>query len=93
MRSLNPFVILAAIVSASSACTAPAAENVAAAPPAAVSRDTSTPSETWTSAPLAVYSEASEASYLLPYPYYYCPPGYRLVPRQHHHAGASHHHK
>jgi hypothetical protein len=92
MRAPNLFVVLAVVGSAPSSCTAPPAENVAAAP-AVVSGGTSTPSEPWTSAPLPVYSEASETSYLLPYPCYYCPPGYRLVPRHHHHAGSSHHHK
>jgi hypothetical protein len=97
MRSLNLFVVLAVVVSASSACSAQPAENVAANPPVAVLRGTSAPSEPWTSAPLPIYNAApSEASYLLPYddcyyPYYYSP-AHRLVSR-HKHAGASHHHK
>ena len=98
MRSPNLFVVLAAVVSASSACSAQPAENLAANPPVAVLRGASAPSEPWTSAPLPVYNAApSEASYLLPdYAYYY--PNYfpvrRLVLR-HKHAGASHahHHK
>jgi hypothetical protein len=92
MRSPNLFIVLAVFVSASSACAAQPAENVAATPPVVVLRGTSAPSDPWTSAPLPVYPEASEASYLMPY--YYYSAGYRLVPRHHHHhAGASHHHK
>ena len=90
MRSLNLFIVLAVAVSASSACTAQPAENLAAAPPVVVLRGTSAPSEPCTSAPLPVYAaEPSDVSYLLPY--YYYSPYYRLVPR-HHHVGASHHH-
>jgi hypothetical protein len=88
-------VVLAVAVSASSACPAQPAENVAAAPPVVVLRGASAPSEPWTSAPLPVYAEAIETSYLLP-TYYYFPayyfPAHHLVPR-HKHAGASHHHK
>jgi len=97
MRSPNLFVVLAAVVSASSACSAQPAENLAANPPVAVLRGASAPSEPWTSAPVPIYNAApSEPSYLLPYyayyyPYYYFPYS-RLVPR-HKHAGASHHHK
>ena len=95
MRSPSLLVVLAVAVPASSACSAQPAENVAAAPPVVVLRGASDPSEPWTSAPLPVYAEASEAPYLLPY-YHYFPayyfPAHRLVPR-HKHAGASHHHK
>jgi hypothetical protein len=98
MRSSNPFVVLAVVVSASSACSAQPAENLAANPPVVVLRGASAPSEPWTSAPLPIYNAApSEVSYLLPYysyyPYYYFP-YYHLAPR-HKHAGASHahHHK
>ena len=91
MRSPNLFVVLAAVVSASSACTAQPAENVAANSPVVLLRGTSAPSEPWTSAPLPIYAaETSETPYLLPY--YYYSPANRLVPR-HKHAGASHHHK
>jgi hypothetical protein len=97
MRSPNLFVVLAAVVSASSACSAQPTENLAENPPVVVLRGASAPSEPWTSAPVPVYNAApSEASYLPPYyafyyPYYYFPYS-RLAPR-HKHAGASHHHK
>jgi hypothetical protein len=89
MRSPNLFVVLTVVVSAASACADQPAENVAATPPAVVLRGTSVPGEPWTSAPLPVYPEASEASYFLPYPYYFT--GHHFVVPRHKHAGASHH--
>jgi hypothetical protein len=59
MRSPSLLIVLAVAVSASSACPAQPAENVAAAPPVVVLHGASAPSEPWTSAPLPVYAEAS----------------------------------